>query len=47
MITSLLITPMLHEDSFAENLSPRQQWKQFADPDKLTCKDGFVLLQKK
>ena len=46
MITSLLINPIFYEDSFAENLSPRQQWKQFADPDKLACKDGFVLLQK-
>ncbi len=46
MIANLLINPIFYEDSFAENLSPRQQWKLFADPDKLTCKDGFVLLQK-
>ena len=37
---------MLIENSFAENLSPRQQWKKFADTDMLTCRDGFILLQK-
>jgi len=46
LITNLLIITILYENSFAENLSPRQQWKQFADPDLLTCKKGFVLLQK-
>lgn len=45
-ITNLLVNPIFYEDSFAENLSPRQQWKQFADPHMLTCKEGFVLLQK-
>jgi len=34
-----------HESS-AEYFPPRKQWKMFADPDMLTCKDGLVLLQK-
>ena len=33
--------------SFAQQeLSVYQQWKQFTDPDTLTCKQGFLLLQK-
>ena len=44
---AFLIIPFLYEGSFAqETLSPRQQWKQFADPDLLTCKEGHILLQK-
>ena len=27
-------------------MSPHQQWKKFADPDTLTCKQGYLLLQK-
>ena len=35
------------EFSFAqEELSPHKQWKKFADPDMLTCKSEFLLLQK-
>ena len=38
---------MFFENSFAQqNLSPHQQWKKFTDPNTLTCKQGFVLLQK-
>lgn len=45
-ITSLLIIPYSYDNSFGETLSPLKQWKKFADPQLLTCKDGFVLLQK-
>ena len=27
-------------------MTPHQQWKKFADPDMLTCKPGYLLLQK-
>lgn len=46
MITNILLISIFYENSFGDDLSPRQQWKQFADPEMLTCKDGFVLLQK-
>lgn len=43
----MLIPFLLFENSFAQQeLTPHQQWKKFADPDILTCKPGFVLLQK-
>ena len=29
-----------------QELSPHKQWKKFADPDMLTCKSDFLLLQK-
>ena len=45
-ITSLLIILSLSDDSFGEAPAPLKQWKKFADPDLLTCKEGFVLLQK-
>lgn len=41
----LFISIPTHESS-AEYFPPRKQWKMFADPDMLTCKDGLVLLQK-
>jgi len=35
------------ENSFAQQqISPHQQWKKFADPDTLICKQGHLLLQK-
>lgn len=33
-------------NSFAQDMTPLQQWKKFADPDMLTCKSGYLLLQK-
>ena len=50
IILSLLIIPSLLESSFAQQqekkLSPYHQWKKFADPDTITCKQGNLLLQK-
>lgn len=45
-VINLLISPLLIGDTFAEYMSPRQQWIKFADPELLTCKEGFILLQK-
>ena len=51
IILAILIIPSLLESSFAqqqqeEKLSPYHQWKKFADPDIITCKQGNLLLQK-
>lgn len=38
---------LIFESSFAlQEMSPHQQWKEFADIDTLTCKQGHLLLQK-
>ena len=37
----------MFEFSFAQQeLSPHKQWEKFSDPDMLTCKSDFLLLQK-
>ena len=46
VVICLLLNPLLIGNSFAEDLSPRKQWIKFADPDLLTCKEGYILLQK-
>ena len=51
IILTLLTVPLLLESSFApqqeeDTLSPYHQWKKFADPDTMTCKQGNLLLQK-
>jgi len=47
IIFSLTATPLFIEDSFAQQkMTPHQQWKKFADPDTLTCKQDYLLLQK-
>lgn len=49
IVLSVLISPFLFEDSHAKEsltIPPRYQWKQLADPDILTCKEGLILLQK-
>lgn len=50
ILLTLLVVPSLLESSFAqqqeEKLSPYHQWKKFADPDTITCKQGNLLLQK-
>ena len=44
---SLFFISVFQDNSFAEQeLSPHQQWNKFGDPDTLTCKQGFLLLQK-
>jgi len=47
IILSISISPILSETSFAQQeMSPHYQWKKFADPDTLICKQGHLLLQK-
>jgi len=46
MILTIAINPSLFENSFAQQMSPHQQWKKFTDVDMLTCKSGYLLLQK-
>lgn len=49
IILSIAISPILLEQSNAQgnpNTSIRYQWKQFADPDTLTCKEDQILIQK-
>jgi hypothetical protein len=47
IILSISISPILFETSFAQQeMSPHYQWKKFADPDTLICKQGYLLLQK-
>jgi len=47
MVFSISLSPVFFENSFAQQeMSPHQQWKKFADPDTLTCKQGHLLLQK-
>ncbi len=46
MILTVTISPAFFETSFAQEMSPHQQWKKFADLDMLTCKSGQLLLQK-
>ncbi len=46
MILTLAIGPLFFENSFAQQMSPHQQWKKFADVDMLTCKSGYLLIQK-
>lgn len=47
MVFSIFFSPIFFENSFAlQEMSPHQQWKKFADPETLTCKQGYLLLQK-
>lgn len=49
IILGFLISPILFDQSFAQEnqiISPLHQWKQLADPESLTCKEGFIFLQK-
>ena len=47
MIFTIAISPAFFENSFAQQqMTPHQQWKKFADPDMLTCKSGYLLIQK-
>jgi len=46
IILGITTAPIFFENSFAQEMSPHQQWKKFADPDMLTCKSGYLLLQK-
>ena len=47
IILSISISPILFETSFAQQeTSPHHQWKKFADPDMLICKQGHLLIQK-
>lgn len=49
IILSIFILPIFFENSYSQEnqiIPPRIQWKQLPDPDNLTCKEGFILLQK-
>ena len=46
MILTIAISPSLFENSFTQQISLHQQWKKFADVDMLTCKSGYLLIQK-
>jgi hypothetical protein len=47
IILSIFISPILFETLFAQQeMSPRDQWEKFTDPDTLICKQGHLLLQK-
>ena len=47
IVFSIVFSSTSFEFSFAQQeLNPHNQWKEFADPDMLTCKSGFLLLQK-
>lgn len=46
MVLTIVVSPTLLENSFAQQMTPHQQWKKFADVDMLTCKSGYLLLQK-
>ena len=45
-IFTIAISPSFFENSFAQQMTPHQQWKKFADIDMMTCKSGHLLLQK-
>jgi hypothetical protein len=45
-IFTITISPAFFENSFAQQMTPHQQWKKFADIDMMTCKSGHLLLQK-
>ena len=47
IILSISAGSILFPSSFAQQeMSPHHQWKKFADPDTLICKQGHLLLQK-
>ena len=46
LILTLVVSPLLFENTFAQQMNPHQQWKKFGDLDMLTCKSGYLLLQK-
>jgi len=47
MILTITVSPTFFENSFAQQqMTPHQQWKKSADPDMLTCKPGYLLIQK-
>ncbi len=46
MILTIAISPSLFENSFAQQMTLNQQWKKFTDIDMLSCKSGYLLLQK-
>ena len=46
MILSITVSSTYIETSFAQKMSPHQQWKQFSNIDMITCKEGHLLLQK-
>ena len=46
MILTIAISPSFFENSFAQQMTPHQQWKKFADFDMLSCKSGYLLIQK-
>lgn len=46
MTLTITFSPTFLENSFAQEMTPHQQWKKFADLEMITCKSGYLLLQK-
>ena len=46
MIVTIAVSPSFFENSFAQQMTPHQQWKKFTDIDMMTCKSDHLLLQK-
>ncbi len=47
IISGIVVGPAFFENSFAQqDMTIHKQWKKFADLDMLTCKPGYLLLQK-
>lgn len=47
VVLGILSFGIFYESGFAQkDMSPLQQWKEFADPDMLSCNGGYLLLQK-
>ncbi len=46
LILTITFSPTFFENSFAQEMTPHQQWKKFTDIDMITCKSGHLLLQK-
>jgi hypothetical protein len=46
LILTITFSPTFFENSFAQEMTPHQQWKKFADLNMITCKSEHLLLQK-
>ena len=46
IILTIAVSSSLFENSFAQQMTPHQQWKKFTDIDMMTCKSDHLLLQK-
>jgi hypothetical protein len=46
IILTITVSPAFFDNSFAQEMTPHQQWKKFSNLDMLTCKSGHLLIQK-